>query len=44
MSAAESTPAQRSWQSFFRLTRKLEIPDDFLQNRNDAPPQKRVLF
>jgi antitoxin VapB len=33
-----------SWQDFFDLTRTLDIPDDFLSNRRDSPPQKRKLF
>ena len=33
-----------SWQDFFELTRTLDIPDDFLSNRGDLPPQKRKLF
>jgi antitoxin VapB len=33
-----------TWQDFFDLTAKLEIPDDFLSNRRDPPPQKRKLL
>jgi antitoxin VapB len=33
-----------SWEEFFDLTEKLDIPDDFLSNRRDKPPQKRKLF
>ncbi len=33
-----------SWQDFFDLTATLEIPDDFLSQRRDLPPQKRKLF
>ncbi len=33
-----------SWQDFFDLTGTLDIPEDFLSNRRDAPPQKRKLF
>jgi antitoxin VapB len=33
-----------SWQDFFDLTDRLEIPADFLAARNDAPPQERKLF
>jgi len=33
-----------SWQDFFDLTATLEIPDDFLSNRRDLPPQRRKLF
>lgn len=33
-----------SWQEFFDLEDRLGIPDDFLTERDDAPPQKRKLF
>jgi len=33
-----------SWQDFFDLTATLDIPDDFLSNRRDLPPQRRKLF
>jgi antitoxin VapB len=33
-----------SWEEFFNLTAKLHIPEDFLLNRRDTPPQKRKLF
>jgi antitoxin VapB len=33
-----------SWQEFFDLADTLDIPEDFLSNRPDAPPQKRKLF
>ncbi|MGO9086895.1 MAG: antitoxin [Candidatus Sulfotelmatobacter sp.] len=33
-----------SWLDFFDLTDDLEIPEDFLSNRRDTPPQKRKLF
>jgi antitoxin VapB len=33
-----------SWQDFFDLTATVDIPDDFLSNRSDLPPQKRKLF
>ncbi len=33
-----------SWGEFFDLLKTLEIPDDFLADRNDRPPQKRRLF
>jgi antitoxin VapB len=33
-----------SWQDFFDLTDSLDISDDFLSNRRDAPPQRRKLF
>lgn len=33
-----------SWQDFFELMREIEVPDDFLSDRGDKPPQKRKLF
>lgn len=33
-----------SWQDFFDLSRRFEIPQDFLSHRHDVPPQKRKLF
>ena len=33
-----------SWQDFFDLVDSLDIPEDFLSDRGDAPPQKRKLF
>ncbi len=33
-----------SWQDFFALMKTLDIPDDFLADRQDAPPPKRDLF
>ncbi|HEY1678036.1 MAG TPA: type II toxin-antitoxin system VapB family antitoxin [Candidatus Sulfotelmatobacter sp.] len=33
-----------SWEDFFQLAESLDIPDDFLSNRRDSPPQKRKLF
>lgn len=33
-----------SWQDFFDLADTLDIPEDFMSNRRDAPPQKRKLF
>lgn len=33
-----------SWQDFFELMKTLEVPEDFLADRQDAPPQKRKLF
>ena len=33
-----------SWQDFFELTDTLDIPEDFMSNRRDTPPQKRKLF
>jgi len=36
------SPVRPDWASFFAL--KTEVPDDFLANRLDAPPQSRELL
>jgi antitoxin VapB len=33
-----------SWDELFHLMDSLEVPDDFMTDRNDAPPQKRKLL
>ena len=33
-----------SWQGFFEMMKTLEVPEDFMTDRKDAPPQKRKLF
>jgi antitoxin VapB len=33
-----------SWRDFFELMKTIDVPDDFLADRHDAPPQKRKLF
>jgi hypothetical protein len=33
-----------SWQEFFDLLKTLDIPEDFLSDRDDQPPQKPQLF
>ena len=33
-----------SWKDFFELMKTIEVPSDFLADRDDAPPQKRKLF
>jgi len=33
-----------SWQDFFELIKTLDLPKDFLADRQDEPPQKRKLF
>lgn len=30
-----------SWTDFFELTKRVGVPEDFLRERDDAPPQKR---
>lgn len=32
------------WSDFFELTAALNVPEDFMADRRDAPPQKRKLF
>jgi antitoxin VapB len=33
-----------SWQDFFELMKTIEVPNDFMADRDNAPPQKRELF
>lgn len=33
-----------SWNDFFTLTSVLDLPEDFMADRKDAPPQKRKLL
>ncbi len=33
-----------SWEEFFELLKTIDVPDSFLAERKDAPPQKRRLF
>jgi antitoxin VapB len=33
-----------SWKDFFALLKTAEVPEDFLSDRKDTPPQKRELF
>jgi antitoxin VapB len=33
-----------SWDSFFKLRREANIPDEFMADRQDEVPQKRELF
>jgi virulence-associated protein VagC len=35
---------QESWESFFQLAAEAGIPDDFMCDRDDRPPQERELF
>jgi hypothetical protein len=37
----EDSVVKRSWQEFFELVDKLDVPDDFLVERGDDRPQKR---
>jgi antitoxin VapB len=33
-----------SWSDFFELMKTVDVPEDFLSDRKDSPPQKRDLF
>ena len=33
-----------SWQDFFDLADKIQVPEPFMADRDDQPPQKRKLF
>jgi len=33
-----------SWRDFFELVKTIDVPNDFLADRGDTPPQKRRLF
>jgi antitoxin VapB len=33
-----------SWDSFFKLRREANVPDEFMTDRQDEAPQKRELF
>lgn len=33
-----------SWDSFFKLRAETNVPDEFMADRRDEPPQKRELF
>jgi antitoxin VapB len=33
-----------SWVDFFEMMKTVDVPADFLADRDDAPPQKRKLF
>ena len=33
-----------SWQDFFELADRIKVPEDFMADRDDRPPQKRKLF
>lgn len=33
-----------TWKDFFDLTDALDVPEDFMADRKDAPAQKRKLF
>jgi antitoxin VapB len=33
-----------SWSEFFDLVKTVDVPEEFLRDRGDQPPQKRKLF
>jgi antitoxin VapB len=33
-----------SWKDFFAFLKTVDVPEDFLSDRKDGPPQKRDLF
>jgi len=33
-----------SWEDFFELADSMAIPDDFMSDRNNKPPQERDIF
>jgi antitoxin VapB len=33
-----------SWESFFKITEQVGVPEDFMSDRRDRAPQKRKLF
>jgi antitoxin VapB len=33
-----------SWEDFFEMMKNIDVPSDFLADRDDASPQKRKLF
>ena len=33
-----------SWQDFFELMKTIDVPKDFMADRDGTPPQKRELF
>jgi len=33
-----------TWKDFFEAVDRLDVPQDFMARRRDAPPQKRKLF
>jgi antitoxin VapB len=38
------SPRPDSWQELFKLIDSLNLPDDFMTDRHDEPPQERDLF
>lgn len=43
-SKREPRPSRSGWRGFFDLVDQMEVPDDFLRDRGDAPSQERDLF
>jgi hypothetical protein len=44
MEASDNAEITPTWQSFFDLRDQIDVPDDFMSERGDGPPQDRVLF
>jgi len=34
-------PARKTWESFIELVEQSEVPDDFMADRDNEPPQER---
>jgi antitoxin VapB len=34
----------KNWDGFFKLREEIEVPEEFMAERGDGPPQKRKLF
>ena len=33
-----------SWEDFFQLRQEADVPEEFMADRQDAPPQERILL
>jgi hypothetical protein len=44
MEASDNADITLLWQSFFDLRDQVDVPDDFMSERGDGPPQERELF
>jgi antitoxin VapB len=33
-----------SWEEFFQMLKSIDVPEDFLSDRGDEPPQKRKIL
>lgn len=34
----------KNWDSFYKLREEIDVPDEFMADRGDGPPQTRTLF